>query len=92
LMLRRLQDRVAIVTGAARGIGRAVARAYAAEGAHVIAVDRIADDTSRARPLNSSATLNRAATLNRISNAVSADCATQASRRRNKTSDSIDLP
>jgi NAD(P)-dependent dehydrogenase (short-subunit alcohol dehydrogenase family) len=39
---RRLEGRVAIVTGAARGIGRAVTRAYAAEGAAVIAVDRMA--------------------------------------------------
>jgi NAD(P)-dependent dehydrogenase (short-subunit alcohol dehydrogenase family) len=40
----RLEGRVAIVTGAARGIGRAVTRAYAAEGARVIAVDLEGDE------------------------------------------------
>ncbi len=43
LWVRPLDGRVAIVTGAARGIGRATARALAAEGAHVFCADRPAD-------------------------------------------------
>lgn len=36
---QRLQDRIAIVTGAAHGIGRAIAERYADEGARVVVTD-----------------------------------------------------
>jgi NAD(P)-dependent dehydrogenase (short-subunit alcohol dehydrogenase family) len=39
----RMKDKVAIVTGAASGIGRASAKLFAAEGAKVVAVDRSKD-------------------------------------------------
>jgi 3-oxoacyl-[acyl-carrier protein] reductase len=43
-LVRPLEGKVALVTGAARGIGEATARLLAGEGAHVVCLDRPADD------------------------------------------------
>ena len=45
----KLEGKVAVVTGAARGIGRAVAQAYAAEGAEVHALDVLGDEVGALR-------------------------------------------
>jgi NAD(P)-dependent dehydrogenase (short-subunit alcohol dehydrogenase family) len=45
--VERLQDRVAVITGAGSGIGLATARRFAAEGAFVVAVD-ISEDAGKA--------------------------------------------
>ena len=68
----RLKDKVCLITGAARGIGRSICERFLAEGAEVIATDR--DDAAlnellshprlrrRALDVTSSADITKAAT------------------------------
>ena len=66
----RLKDKIAIITGAGRGIGRDIALAYAREGAHVVIND--------VDPATAEATAKDAAALGSKSLAVVADVAKSA--------------
>ncbi len=61
--MKRLDGKVVLITGAARGQGRAQAVRVAAEGGHVIAVDICADIASNRYPMASRADLDQTASL-----------------------------
>src|ERR1700729_921831 len=61
--MKRLDGKVVLITGAARGQGRAQAVRVAAEGGHVIAVDICADIASNRYPMASRADLDQTARL-----------------------------
>jgi len=59
----RLDGKVVLITGAARGQGRAHAVRVAEEGGHVIAVDICADIASASYPMATRADLSETASL-----------------------------
>lgn len=62
-MTGRLSGKVAVVTGAARGVGRACATAFAAEGADLVLVDVARDVPGVPYPLGSESQLEHTAEL-----------------------------
>ena len=73
----RLQDKIAIITGASGGIGRAIALRYASEGAHVVVSD--IRDTSRLPEEQSQKTHDIIESMGRKSLFISTDVTDSAS-------------
>jgi NAD(P)-dependent dehydrogenase (short-subunit alcohol dehydrogenase family) len=82
-----LTDKVAVVTGAARGIGRAIAVELAANGADIVAIDIAgpvsrANDASAATPADLEETLRQVRGFGRRAEPIQADVRDMAALRR----------
>lgn len=77
-----LKGRVAVVTGASRGIGEAIARRYAMEGAKVVVSARSVEETDHYLPGTITTTVEHIKAAGGDALAVRADLA-QAGDRRN---------
>jgi citronellol/citronellal dehydrogenase len=74
----RLEDKVAIVTGSSRGIGKAIAKGFAAEGAHIVVAARTeVEDAKRPGTIYSTAAEIKA--LGRRALAVKCDVTSEQS-------------
>ena len=68
--MRRLEDKIALVTGAAAGIGRAIAETFAREGAFVVVADRDGDAAKELAAAIVKRSTNRAELIGQIDKAI----------------------
>src|SRR5438094_3627157 len=76
--MSQLANQIAVVTGAGRGIGRAVALKFAAEGADVVCVSRTAENSEKAA--NEVRALGRKAWAHAVDVSFSADVTAAAEK------------
>jgi NAD(P)-dependent dehydrogenase (short-subunit alcohol dehydrogenase family) len=78
----RLAGKVAVITGASRGIGEAIAYGYAQEGAKVVVSARTLDDGDHPLPGSINSVVKRITDAGGEASAVQADISVEADRER----------